>query len=231
MVGFIVPIPGKLVDGVYDRSSQFVNSYKKQPVATDLGAPPGGGHGGHSVGEKAPAPARGTYEPPSRHSTQLAAQPRGSAHEFGPQLLDHVLSSLALLQSLGQITPEAAKRAAAALGSDYDPAPVVPREMPRAPNTPHAPPPVRRQASSGPAPAAPAAAAALPTQPEEKRATALWDYGHGGDEDDLVFAAGDTVIIDEEENDAWCRGRTVPKGHSAPLPKKGLFPANYVRRH
>lgn len=221
MVGFLVPIPGKLVDGVYDKGSQFVSSYKKQPVATDLGAPP------PATSEKASVPAPPTrsgsgYEPPAytptptRLPAQLAQQPRGNTQDFGPQLLDHVLSSLALLQSLGQITPEAAKRAAAALGSEYDPTPVRPREVPRAPSG-VVPPPIRRQSTQ------PAA--------DEKRATALWDYGQNGDADDLVFSAGDTVIIDEEENDHWCRGRTIPKGRTVPLPKKGLFPANYVQRH
>lgn len=218
MVGFIIPIPGKVVDGVYDKGSQFVNSYKKQPVATDLSAPRQG-----SMSEKAPVPAPPTRAgsssgPPAYTSTarQPAQQPRGRTEDFGPQLLEHVLSSLALLQSLGQITPEAAKRAAAALGSDYKPSSVAPREAPHAPAA-VAPPPVRRQSST--------------SAPAEKRATALWDYGQNGDEDDLVFSAGDTIIIDEEENENWCRGRTIPKGRSVPLPKKGLFPANYVQRH
>ncbi|EJT53114.1 actin filament organization-related protein [Trichosporon asahii var. asahii CBS 8904] len=217
MVGFIIPIPGKVIDGVYDKGSQFVNSYKKQPVATDLSARQG------SMDEKTPVPAPptrkgSTSQPPAYtpSSRQPAQQPRGRSEDFGPQLLDHVLSSLALLQSLGQITPEAAKRAAAALGSDYDPHSVTLRETPRAPAASAvAPPPARRQNSAS----------------AEKRATALWDYGQNGDEDDLVFSAGDTIIIDEEENENWCRGRTIPKGRTVPLPKKGLFPANYVQRH
>lgn len=217
MVGFIIPIPGKVVDGVYDKGSQFVNSYKKQPVATDLSARQG------SMDEKAPLapPTRmgSTSQPPAYtpSSRQPAQQPRGRSEDFGPQLLDHVLSSLALLQSLGQITPEAAKRAAAALGSDYDTHAVTPR-APAPAAAAVAPPPVRRQNS-------------VPAAPTEKRATALWDYGQNGDADDLVFSAGDTIIIDEEENENWYRGRTIPKGRSVPLPKKGLFPANYVQRH
>jgi hypothetical protein len=131
---------------------------------------------------------------------------------FGPQLLTHVLDSISLLESIGQISPEAARSAVAALdGSDTGYA--VPTAAPV-----RAPP--RAQPAAPPAPPAPA----------EIRATALWDYGQGGDDDDLAFKEGDTVIIDEEVNDEWLRGRTIPKGRTAPLPKSGLFPSNYVQR-
>jgi len=63
------------------------------------------------------------------------------------------------------------------------------------------------------------------TQP---RARALWDYS-GTEADDLQFRQGDIIIIDEEVNEQWSRGRIVPPG-GAPSGKAGLFPSNYVER-
>lgn len=60
-------------------------------------------------------------------------------------------------------------------------------------------------------------------EPQVNRARALWDY-QGGEADDLQFRAGDTIIIDEEVNDQWFRGRVEG------APKTGLFPANYVEK-
>ncbi|KAK8870109.1 hypothetical protein IAR55_000679 [Kwoniella newhampshirensis] len=66
-------------------------------------------------------------------------------------------------------------------------------------------------------------------EPPEVRAKALWDFS-GTQPDDLQFRGGDVVIIDEEVNDQWYRGRVIPNGHNGPLPRSGLFPANYVEK-
>lgn len=60
-------------------------------------------------------------------------------------------------------------------------------------------------------------------EPQVNRARALWDY-QGGEADDLQFRSGDTIIIDEEVNDQWFRGRVEG------APKTGLFPATYVEK-
>lgn len=60
-------------------------------------------------------------------------------------------------------------------------------------------------------------------EPQVNRARALWDY-QGGEADDLQFRSGDTIIIDEEVNDQWFRGRVEGAA------KTGLFPANYVEK-
>lgn len=67
----------------------------------------------------------------------------------------------------------------------------------------------------------------LPPAPayNEQRARALWDY-NGSDPDDLQFRQGDTVIIDEEVNKEWFRGRLV----GGSMEKGGLFPSNYVEK-
>ncbi|WWD15598.1 hypothetical protein CI109_100020 [Kwoniella shandongensis] len=65
--------------------------------------------------------------------------------------------------------------------------------------------------------------------PQEIRAKALWDF-NGTQPDDLQFRGGDMVIIDEEVNDQWYRGRVIPNGHNGPLPRSGLFPSNYVEK-
>jgi hypothetical protein len=55
------------------------------------------------------------------------------------------------------------------------------------------------------------------------RARALWDYS-GTEADDLQFNQGQTIIIDDEVNDQWCRGRVEGEGRT------GLFPSNYVEK-
>lgn len=236
MVGFIIPIPGKVVDGIYNSGSNLAKSYKKEPLPTDLGASSQGQ--GQDVMYEKPVP------PPARRSTSNAGRwsqpnPTPSApppsrttgggsygnrsqvgnnapnlDTFGPQLLAHVLDSINLLESLGQISPDAAQCAAAALNGSGPSGP-----------------------SSGggyavPPPPSAASRAPPPKPSAQNRATALWDYGQGAaaDDDDLTFAAGDTIIIDEEINDEWMRGRTIPQGRTIPLAKQGLFPANYVER-
>ncbi|CAK9779446.1 hypothetical protein CC85DRAFT_289398 [Cutaneotrichosporon oleaginosum] len=217
MVGFLIPIPSKVVDNVYNGGSNFVKSYKKEPLPTDLSATPGGDDKAPPPapaprrssaswgGRAAPAPARAGG--PARASAPVRPAAGTNMETFGPQLLSHVLDSIKLLETVGQITPEAARTAAAALEGTADAGYAVPK-----------PAPARGAARVPPAP------------PTEIRATALWDYGQGGDADDLAFKEGDTVVIDEEVNDEWLRGRTIPKGHSTPLPKSGLFPSNYIQR-
>jgi hypothetical protein len=90
---------------------------------------------------------------------------------FSTQLLTHVLDSISLFASMGQLTAEAAYTARSALGNT---AGVQPESK-----------------------AAPAAPAAFPSK-VQSRVMAVWDYGAEGGPDDLVFAAGDTVIVDEE---------------------------------
>lgn len=221
MVGFLIPIPSKVVENVYSGGSNLVKSYQKEPLPKDLSANPGEDD---KVPPPAPAPrrsttnnwaSRSTAAPPPRAGgparAAAPARPAGATNmeTFGPQLLAHVLDSINLLESIGQITPDAARGAAAALDGSADAGYAVPPASPA-------------RASRAP-PAAPRA-------PAEIRATALWEYGQGGDDDDLAFMEGDTVIIDEEVNDEWLRGRTIPKGRTAPLPKSGLFPSNYVQR-
>lgn len=117
---------------------------------------------------------------------------------------------------MGQISPEAAQNAVSALNGSG------PSAASAGIGSGYAVPPPPSAASRAPPP--------KPTA--LNRATALWDYGQGasGDDDDLTLAAGDTIIIDEEINDEWMRGRTIPQGRSMPLAKQGLFPSNYVER-
>jgi hypothetical protein len=48
--------------------------------------------------------------------------------------------------------------------------------------------------------------------------------------DDLRFRAGDVIIVDEEVNPQWSRGRVIPSGQAMPLEKGGLFPSNYIEK-
>ncbi|KLT39006.1 hypothetical protein CC85DRAFT_288980 [Cutaneotrichosporon oleaginosum] len=64
-----------------------------------------------------------------------------------------------------------------------------------------------------------------PPSYNEQRARALWDY-NGADPEDLRFRQGDIVIVDEEVNAEWFRGRIV----GSSMEKGGLFPASYVEK-
>ncbi|ORY32857.1 SH3 domain-containing protein [Naematelia encephala] len=64
---------------------------------------------------------------------------------------------------------------------------------------------------------------------QESRAKALWDY-RGNEADDLAFRSGDIIVIDEEVNQQWFRGRVIPQGQWQPLDRSGLFPSNYVEK-
>lgn len=44
---------------------------------------------------------------------------------------------------------------------------------------------------------------------------------------DVVFPYWHLISV---VNDQWSRGRVIPIGHSAPLPRSGLFPSNYVEQ-
>ncbi|WVR06891.1 hypothetical protein IAU60_003927 [Kwoniella sp. DSM 27419] len=79
--------------------------------------------------------------------------------------------------------------------------------------------------------AGPPAAPSLPprARPTEPRGEALWDFT-GTEADDLQFRSGDTIIIDEEVNEEWYRGRVIPQGQSVPLPRSGLFPSTYIEK-
>lgn len=63
----------------------------------------------------------------------------------------------------------------------------------------------------------------------EVHARALWDY-NGTEADDLHFRQGDVIVIDDEVNEQWYRGRVIPGGNGVPLEKGGLFPSNYVEK-
>ncbi|WVF71327.1 hypothetical protein IAT40_006130 [Kwoniella sp. CBS 6097] len=86
-------------------------------------------------------------------------------------------------------------------------------------------PPIQPQQQQQPA------APSLPprSRPAEIRAKALWDF-NGTEGDDLQFRSGDTIVIDEEVNEQWYRGRVIPQGHNAPLPRSGLLPSNYIEK-
>lgn len=244
MVLFMIPIPTKVVDGATDKATSLYKSYKKQPPATDLGEtpedegpssppPPPPRGKSNTWNEKSPVAARAppaAQAPAGAHvthptlparqssATYPAAPPAASTatDAFSAQLITHILNSLTLLESMGGIAPQTAK--------------VVRLQLPIPGKASSSSP----AANTSPSSAAYTAAAARPppyqpTKPQA-RATALWDYGQGGDADDLVFTAGDTIIIDEEVNGEWMKGRTIPRGKSVPLSKCGLFPANYVER-
>lgn len=241
MVGFLIPIPGKVVDGALEKGSTLYKSYKKDPAPTDLSAqqqdnkpvppPPRNGWGSGSGSSSLPPPpgrggggARpGAAFTPSRASgppPRVAAAASGPADmgTFGTQLLSHVLDSINLLESMGHITPQAARSAAAALDGSGASGHNAPNDY-----QPPTPTFAASRAPPKPAPAAPAA-------PAQVRATALWAYGQSGDPEDLIFSECDTIIIDEEVNDEWYRGRTIPAGRTAPLPKSGIFPSSYVEK-
>ncbi|WVQ80839.1 hypothetical protein IAT38_002946 [Cryptococcus sp. DSM 104549] len=89
--------------------------------------------------------------------------------------------------------------------------------------------PVSVNQPSGPSPGGPALPPRARPGQGEQRAKALWDFS-GTESEDLQFRSGDTIIIDEEVNDQWYRGRVIPNGQQIPLPRSGLFPSNYVEK-
>ncbi|KAK4688822.1 LAS seventeen-binding protein 1/2, partial [Tremellales sp. Uapishka_1] len=169
-------------------------------------------------------------------------------------LISQTHSSILLLESLSLITPQDASLIRSRLPSPHGPLPSLspsqntatqlppqaqaPQPQPTSPVKsspnnfapkdswgtswePRQPPPL--------SPGVPPLPARAPTQTQEVRAKALWDYS-GSEADDLTFRSGDSIIIDEEVNDQWFRGRVIPQGQSYPLPKSGLFPSTYVEK-
>ncbi|KAL7421915.1 hypothetical protein Q5752_003687 [Cryptotrichosporon argae] len=180
----------------------------------------------------------------------MAQQP---AQTLASHLIAQTLSSIALLEALQLLAPADAAEIRARLPSPYAAFPalamvgppgagaVSPLPTPGAsgsaldlsagmgaltvdriggyPPAPHAP----QQSQTQAVPPLP------PRSKPEVRARALWDY-HGTEADDLAFRQGDSIIIDEEVNEQWSRGRVVPQGQVYPLDRAGLFPANYVEK-
>ncbi|XAO22554.1 hypothetical protein I312_101327 [Cryptococcus bacillisporus CA1280] len=169
------------------------------------------------------------------------------AQAFASHLINQTLSSIALLESLSLINSADASLIRQKLPSPTGPFPSLSPPSPsnsfanltiaqssptsswtvqHARDDSSANSPSNNMQSSAPAPTLP------PRQklgPAERRAKALWDFS-GTETDDLQFRSGDTIIIDEEVNDQWSRGRVIPNGHSLPLPRSGLFPSNYVEQ-
>ncbi|KAL0253955.1 hypothetical protein I308_101334 [Cryptococcus tetragattii IND107] len=169
------------------------------------------------------------------------------AQAFASHLINQTLSSIALLESLSLINSADASLIRQKLPSPTGPFPSLSPPSPsssfanltiaqssptsswtvqHARDDSSANSPSNNMQSSAPAPVLP------PRQkfgPAERRAKALWDF-NGTETDDLQFRSGDTIIIDEEVNDQWSRGRVIPNGHSLPLPRSGLFPSNYVEQ-
>ncbi|WVQ72370.1 hypothetical protein IAR50_001922 [Cryptococcus sp. DSM 104548] len=165
------------------------------------------------------------------------------AHAFASHLINQTLSSIALLESLSIINPSDASLIRQKLPSPTGPfpslAPLSPSasfanlsitQSPSSWAVQHRDEPQQPQSvvsTPGPAPTLPPRQ--RPGHPPEQRAKALWDFS-GTQADDLQFRSGDVLIIDEEVNDQWSRGRVIPNGHHAPLPRSGLFPSNYVEK-
>lgn len=65
----------------------------------------------------------------------------------------------------------------------------------------------------------------IPSEKQQDRARALWDY-HGSEPDDLTLRKDEMVIITEEVNGQWFRGYS----ENDPTRRQGLFPHSYVQR-
>lgn len=60
-----------------------------------------------------------------------------------------------------------------------------------------------------------------------KTVTAMFDY-RGDDPSDLWFSAGDRILITEEVNSEWLKGR--PSGMTSQRNvHEGLFPRNFIQ--
>ncbi|WVQ67500.1 uncharacterized protein L199_005700 [Kwoniella botswanensis] len=177
------------------------------------------------------------------------------AQAFASHLINQTLSSIALLESLSIINPTDASLIRQKLPSPTGPFPSLnpPSPSPSASfaglnisqsptswtvrhareDSTHSPPQRQPQIQAAPVqqPPQPAPAPLLPPRgrPAESRAKALWDF-NGTEGDDLQFRSGDIIVIDEEVNEQWYRGRVIPKGHTVPLPRSGLFPSNYIEK-
>ncbi|KAL1409130.1 hypothetical protein Q8F55_005957 [Vanrija albida] len=173
------------------------------------------------------------------------------AQALASHLVAQTLSSVALLENLGLVSAADAQVIRGKLPNPYATFPqLAAPEAATSPTTSPAPASLDagvanlslNKASNGPAtfspPAStfspPAAAispppAAAPANPDDGKARgrAIWDYA-GTEHDDLAFRAGDEIIIDEEVNANWYRGRVV--GEKGAGEKVGLFPSNYIEK-
>ncbi|ODN94170.1 hypothetical protein L198_05021 [Cryptococcus wingfieldii CBS 7118] len=169
----------------------------------------------------------------------MAAQP---AQAFASHLINQTLSSIALLESLALLNPSDASLIRQKLPSPTGPFPSLAPPSPSAsfanltvaqsPSSwavQHRDDPSQQQPHSVASTPGPPTLPPRQRPPAEQRAKALWDFS-GTQADDLQFRSGDILIIDEEVNDQWSRGRVIPNGHHAPLPRSGLFPSNYVEK-
>lgn len=174
-----------------------------------------------------------------------ATQQPGQA--LASHLISQTVSSVALMETLGLISTDDAAAIRSRLPSPYTPFPALAVSSPQPPATPTTNYAVPGYGNSGfgastasnnfganPSPTSPAGARIVPSLPPRhvpdttQRAKALWDYS-GSEADDLQFRQGDIIIIDEEVNEQWYRGRVQPP-HGAPNEKGGLFPSNYVEK-
>nr|XP_019011020.1 uncharacterized protein I206_04328 [Kwoniella pini CBS 10737]OCF49801.1 hypothetical protein I206_04328 [Kwoniella pini CBS 10737] len=173
------------------------------------------------------------------------------AQAFASHLINQTLSSIALLESLSIITSADASLIRQKIPSPTGPFPSLAPPSPSSSfaglsisqspsswtvqharddqSTPHHQQQQQHQIEA-PHPQM-AAAPTLPPRgkPAESRAKALWDF-NGTEGDDLQFRSGDIIVVDEEVNEQWYRGRVIPKGHTVALPRSGLFPSNYIER-
>lgn len=172
------------------------------------------------------------------------------AQALASHLVSQTLSSVGLLETLNLITPADAAEIRNRLPNPYTTFPSLAMNTNTNPSSPtpaaagagagvgalvggmqnmavsnYQPPAQSPVAHSPVVPALPARSPAPAPAYNEQRARALWDY-NGSDADDLRFRQGDTVIIDEEVNKEWFRGRLA----NQPGEKGGLFPSNYVEK-
>ncbi|WOO82593.1 Protein kinase C and casein kinase substrate in neurons 2 protein [Vanrija pseudolonga] len=175
----------------------------------------------------------------------MAAQQQ-PAQALASHLVAQTLSSVALLENLGLVTAADAQVIRSKLPNPYATFPqlAAAATTTTSPASPAAAslasplanlnlnnnntPPI---AAVSPPPAAAPVAAPPPFNPDDTKARgrAIWDYA-GTEHDDLAFRAGDEIIIDEEVNANWYRGRVVPSGEKGPRDKVGLFPSNYIEK-
>jgi hypothetical protein len=173
----------------------------------------------------------------------MAAQQPAQA--LASHLVSQTLASVGLLETLQLISPADANEIRTRLPNPYTQFPALAMNAPVPPagathtgivggmagmnlqspqfNQPQSP-PAQAQPAHVPGPALPPRNTP-PAYSNEVRARALWDY-NGADPDDLRFRQGDIVIVDEEVNKEWFRGRIV----GGSMEKGGLFPANYVEK-
>ncbi|EIW70468.1 hypothetical protein TREMEDRAFT_68076 [Tremella mesenterica DSM 1558] len=152
------------------------------------------------------------------------AHPSPPATVLASHLLAQTTSAIGVLESLGIISSQDASLIRSKLPSPAGPFPTLTPPSPR--NDVSGP---FGRMNMGPPGQQQIGPPALPARRAEVRAKALWDY-HGTEADDLVFRAGDMIIIDEEVNEQWYRGRVIPPGQSVPIERSGLFPSNYVEK-